>query len=122
MTGTQSIALRLLVLVGLGLCAWGGYQWTQVEEPTERELALAVEANFYADLTRMQAQRPGEAMTLDEEWREKHREAVRQEILAMVERRRDTARSWFLAGIAVLIFSLGRMFAAPLFGGRDHAP
>lgn len=119
MTGTQSMALRLLLAVGLGLCTWGGYQWYQVETPTEEELRLSVEANFYADLARMQAQQPGRELDLSEEWKTKHRQAIREEIQAMVEHEKATARSWFLAGLAVLIFSLGRMFAAPLFRGRD---
>lgn len=118
MTGTQSIALRLLVAVGIVLCGYGGYQWYQVDEPTAEEMRLSVEANYYADLARMQARQPGVELDLTQEWKDKHRQAIREEIEAMVEHERETARSWFLVGIAVLIFSLGRMFAAPLFGHR----
>lgn len=122
MTGTQSIALRLLLTVAIGLCGYGGYQWYQVDMPDEESLRLSVEANLEADLARMraQAEQRGAPLELSQEWKDKHRRAIRQEIETMVEREREKARSWFLAGLALLIFSLGRMFAQPLLRrGRD---
>lgn len=107
--------LWLIVLIALGFCAYGAYSWLKVEAPTPKMLAFSVEANYQADVARMKANSPDGKLDRSQDWVDKHHKAIRDEILAMVKYEKDKARSWFIVGVALLIFSLGRIYARPLF-------
>lgn len=115
MSAKRPNPLWLIVVIALGFCAYGAYTWLQVETPSPKMLAFSVEANTQADIARMKANSPDGKLDIDPAWRDKHKKAVRQEILEMVQHQKDMARSWFVVGIALLVFSLGRIFAQPLF-------
>lgn len=107
--------LWLIVVVALGFCSYGAYSWLKVETPSPKMLAFSVEANYQADVVRMKAQSPDGKLDRNQDWKDKHHKAIRQEILDMVEHEKDKARSWFVVGLALLVFSLGRIFAQPIF-------
>jgi len=104
-----------VVVIAVGFLVYGGSNWLRVEEPTEAELQRNVEANYQVDIARMRASAPDGQMDLSEEWKQKHRQAIRDEFLAATTHEKEVARSWFVVGLALLIFSLGRILAQPLF-------
>lgn len=107
-----------IVAVGLGFCIYGAYNWVQVEEPTAEELQRSVDINYQADIARMRASSEDGQLNLNNDWEQKHRKAIRDELTGAVQHEKDLARSWFVVGIALLIFSLGRILAAPLFADK----
>lgn len=109
------MALWLIVAIGVGLIGYGGYNWFTVTELPPEQMKRSVELNYQADIERMRAQSEDGELNVTESWKQKHREAIREELQGSTEKERDTARSWMMAGIAALIFSLGRIFIVPLF-------
>lgn len=115
MLGRQSVALWLIALIGLGLVAYGGYRWYTAEPALDAGgQELAVELAYQADVAKMREQMDGDWSPSDE-WERNRRAAIREEVAAENERQSEHGRSWMIAGLAALIFSFGRMFAAPLF-------
>lgn len=108
-----------VVVIALGFCSYGAMNWLKVEEPSEQQLKVDVEANYQLDIARMRAQERDGKLDISDEWEAKHRQAVRNEILGIVETEKKWARSWFVVGLALLIFSLGRILAQPLFSKKD---
>lgn len=109
------MALWLIAAIGVGLIIYGGYQWYNLDELNPEQMKSSVELNYRMDIERMRAQAEDGELNLSEDWKDKHREAIREELEANMEKERETARSWMLAGLAALIFSLGRIFIVPLF-------
>jgi len=113
--------LWAVVATALALCGYGGYKWSQIDVPDEQELQASIELNLQLDKARMRSNHPEGELDLPPEWEDKHRKAIREELLAQVEHEKDVAQSWMIGGIALLIFGLGRLYAAPLFN-RHRAP
>ncbi len=108
----------IIVVIAVGFCVYGGYNWLQVEQPSEQQLKLDVEANYQVDIARMQAQEADGKLDISPEWEAKHRRAIREEFQASTQHEKGLARSWFVIGLALLVFSVGRILAQPLFGGK----
>lgn len=105
----------IIVIIALGFCGYGAYQWVQVEMPTDPQLKLNVEANYQADIARMRASAPDGQLDLSDDWESKHKQAIREEFITAAQHEKDLARSWFVIGLALFVFSLGRILAQPLF-------
>lgn len=115
--GTNSVALWLVAAVGLGLVAYGGYGWYRATQLTPAQLSGSVELNYQLDVAR-ERRETGGAFEPSEEWAAQQRAEVRAELEALIKKEKDEAQSWLIAGIGALIFSLGRMFMAPMLSRR----
>lgn len=108
------MTLWLIVAIGFGLIGYGAYQWFHRTQLSDKQLAGSVELNYQMDIARMRRQDDDGKLNISEEWKRKHRAAIREQIQARLQKERDTAQSWMIAGLAALIFSLGRIFLIPL--------
>lgn len=109
-----------IVVIALGFCSYGAYTWLGVDEPDAAELERSVEVNYQVDIARMRATATDGQLDLSDEWEQKHRQAIRDELLSSTQHEKGLARSWFVIGLALLIFSLGRILAQPLFGNKNR--
>ena len=109
-----------IVVIALGFCAYGASNWWQVEVPSGKVLEASIEANYQVDMARMRAQQRDGKLNLSDDWEQKHKQAIRAELLAESQQEKDMARSWFFVGLALLVFSLGRIVAQPLFGNNEN--
>lgn len=113
MTGTHSVALWLIAALGLGLVIYGGARWAAYEPLGEDGIQLATELVYQAQLAQVRAQE-GEDFQPSAEWERRRRAALRPMVEAAAAKQVEYGSSWLLVGVAVLIFSIGRMFRAPL--------
>jgi hypothetical protein len=112
MAATRSNPFWLVAVIGFGVLGYGLFQWFSVDELSESELQASVEANYQVDVTRMRARSPDGSVGLGAEWERKHKQAIREELQGQTRQEKDFAQSWIIAGMGILIFSLGRIFAA----------
>jgi hypothetical protein len=116
--GSQRAAWRIWLVIGLGLCLYGYYEWSRIEAPSEEQLAQAVEAQYRIEVARLQEVarqhgQPAEApVSLSPEWEAKFRSAIRSERLAPVEKSRKQAQSLLGAGLIFLVLAAGMYVSA----------
>lgn len=117
--GRNSVTLWIIAAIGVGLIGYGAYQWLYRTQLTPAQLEGSVELNYQLDLATMRAQSKDGKLNVNKAWERQHRDAIRAQIQAHMAKQRDTARSWALAGLAAIIFSLGRIFLVPMFQKRE---
>lgn len=115
MHGKNSTVLWLIVATGIGFIGYGAYQWFNSTELTEAQMAAAVERIYRMDIAHLREQAEDGKLNISGSWERTHRAVIRQRIRAQLKRQRQQAKSWMIAGLAALIFSLGRIFVVPLF-------
>lgn len=119
MYGRKSVTLWVIAAVGVGLIGYGAQLWLNRTQLSPQQMAGSVELNYQLDIATMRAHSEDGKLNLSDAWKQKHREAIHQELKAQLQKERDTAQSWMLAGLAALIFSMGRIFLVPMFQRRD---
>jgi hypothetical protein len=104
-------AWRIWLIIGLGLCLYGYYEWNKLHVPGEAELAEAVEIQYRKEVSRLQEQAGELPVNLSPEWQDKYRTAIRNEHLAPVEKARKRIQSVVGIGLIVLVLA-GGMFVS----------
>lgn len=119
MYGRHSPILWFIAALGVALIGYGAYQWFNRPQLTDKQLKGSVELNYQLDVFRKRLQSGDGKINISDQWKRKHHAAIREQIQAHMKKQRETAKSWMLAGLAALIFSLGRMFLLPRFRNSD---
>lgn len=104
---------RIWLVIGLGLCFYGYYEWSNLQAPNETELEQAVETQYRREVARMQehAQRQDQAgdvsVQLSPEWESKFRAAIRNEHMAPVAKVKKRVQSTIGLGLIVMVLAAG---------------
>jgi hypothetical protein len=107
--GSRRGAWRIWLVIGLGLCIYGYYEWRNLRIPSDEELALVVEVQYRAEIARMQQQAGDTPITLTREWQDKFRTAILYERLAPIEKARKRIQSTVGIGLMLMVMA-GGMF------------
>jgi len=94
------------MLFSTGLCVAGyyGMQWRDLPHLSEQELEQSAELNLALDLARLSPEQRPHGQALEDM---KARE--RSEVLADLDRERDTVHERFAAGLVAMVFGLGQL-------------
>jgi len=92
----------LALAIGLGLTAYYGQAWYELETYSEADIDASTELNLRLDL-----QRRGPHLQPDEQRLQELREQVRAEVVGEIERERNTIQSRFAIGLIALIVGIG---------------
>jgi hypothetical protein len=98
---------RIWLVLGLGLCGYGYYEWSRLRVPTAEELDQLVEAQYRVEIERLQQQAGEQPLDLSREWQHKYRTAIRNERTAPVAQAKKRIHSIFAAGMIMLVMAAG---------------
>ena len=96
----------LLLSLGMGLCAYYGYEWWQLPAYSEADIEASVELNLQLDL-----QRRGPHLQPDEAGVARLRELIHREITAEIQQQRERIELRFGVGLIALVLGLGQLLA-----------
>lgn len=105
---------RTWLVVGLGLCLYGYYDWSKLHVPTDEELALAIDTQYRAEVARMQELAGETPIYLAPEWQDKFKTAIRNERLAPIAKTKKRIQSTVGLGLIVMVLAGGMFVSAQL--------
>ena len=94
-----------LATIGLGVALWYGHDWYRTPTMTDEQVAELVELNLAAAMAR----RPDAAQPTEQQLGALAA-TIREEIRTGLARKRETARTGCLAGLAAAVFGFVQMF------------
>lgn len=112
--GSQRGSWRIWLVMGLGLCLYGYYDWSNLHVPTDEELALVVDTQYRAEVARMQEFAGETPITLAPEWQDKFKTAIRNEQLAPIAKTKKRIQSTVGFGLIVMVLAGGMFISARL--------
>lgn len=105
--GSRRNSWRIWLIMGLGLCLYGYYDWQKLDIPDEQTLQQAIEEQYEAELVRLQQHAGDTPVQLTPEWQAKFRTAIRNERMAPVEKARRRIQSTIGFGLLVTVIACG---------------
>jgi hypothetical protein len=106
----------VLIIAGLGLCAWFGEQWYRLPEWSEAEIQQSVDLNLTMDVQRM-----GPQLAPTGEKLEQLRGIVRAEVEGAIKREREMPLRWVADGLMLIVAGLSNLLFARLAAKRTKA-
>ena len=98
---------RIWLIIGLGLCLYGYYEWSNLQVPSEAELEQAIEAQYEEEVARMQQHAGDTPISLTPDWQVKFRAAIRNERLAPIAKIKKRVQSTVGLGLIVIVLAAG---------------
>ena len=105
---------RIWLVIGLGLCLYGYYEWSQLEIPSEEALAQAIETQYQAEIARVRQQAGDTSVEITPEWQAKFRTAIRNERTAPIEKAKKRVQSTVGMGLLLVVMAGGMFVMAYL--------
>ncbi|MGH8458654.1 MAG: hypothetical protein ACRESV_04835 [Nevskiales bacterium] len=118
---SRGASWRIWLVIGLGLCLYGYYEWGNLRVPSDEELLQAVEMQYQAEIARMQQHAGDTPVTLTREWQDKYRAAIYHERMAPIEKARKRIQSTVGIGLMLMVMA-GGMFVMNYLAGKPKDP
>lgn len=119
--GSRRSSWRIWLIMGLGLCLYGYYEWSQLQTPSEEALEQAVETQYRAEIARLQQQAGDTPVEISAEWQDKFRTAIRIERMAPIEKTKKRIQSTVGIGLLLLVMAAG-MFVLTYLSEKQKPP
>ncbi len=107
MFGSRKNSWRIWLVVGLALCGYSYYEWSQLHVPTDAELAQIVDTRYQAEIARLQQHAGETPVEITPEWQDKFKTAIRNEQLAPVHKTQKRIQSTVGLGLILLVLATG---------------
>jgi hypothetical protein len=121
--GNAQNAWRIWLIVGLGLCLVGYYQWADIPpELDEAALEEQIDVRYREEIAQMQQRVGQQPLEISAEWKGKFRSAIRTELLRPRAEKLKTAHTILGFGLLLLVVSASLFvltWLAPRIPKRD---
>ncbi len=119
--GSRQGSWRIWLVIGLGLCLYGYYEWNQLRIPSEEAMEQAIETQYQAEIARLQQQAGDTPVEISAEWQDKFRTAIRHERMAPIEKTKKRVQSTVGLGLLLVVMA-GGMFVLSYLSAKQTAP